>query len=57
MINGDLAISEYLFQQIELLVPPKYPPKVVRLVDSEIAITRGAVYAGIMRQVMPARIS
>jgi hypothetical protein len=50
LFSEDLGAFEYLFQQIKLHMPPKYQSKVVSQRDTESAIVKGAVTAGITDQ-------
>jgi len=56
-VVGGFGASEYLFQQIQLHVPPQYQNKVVRPMDSVAAIVKGAVTAGISERVITSRVA
>ncbi|KAI9668632.1 MAG: hypothetical protein M1831_001071 [Alyxoria varia] len=57
LVVGGFGASEYLFQQIQLHVPPQFQSKVVRPMDSVAAIVKGAVTAGITERVVTSRVA
>lgn len=48
MVAGTFGGNEYLFQQIKLDLPQEFKSKVVRPMDSALAVAKGAVTCGIM---------
>jgi hypothetical protein len=54
LVVGSFGASEYLFQQIKLHMPPQYLSKVVRPMNPATAVVKGAVLAGMTKQVVTA---
>lgn len=57
LVVGGFGASEYLFQQIQLHVPPQFQSKVVRPMDSVAAIVKGAVTAGLTERLITSRVA
>lgn len=57
LVAGTFGRNEYLFQQIKLHLPPPFQSKVVRPMDCESALVKGAVTHGIASKFGTSKIS